>query len=60
MKESLQVTSQTHTLTTHHATETQGHIAINETLHIEDPHHTEVFPEISVDPDHVYHTKTTV
>ena len=27
----------------HPATETQAHIAINETLHIEDPHHTEIF-----------------
>ena len=41
----------------HHTTETQVHITIDETLHIEDPHHTEVFPEIAVDPDHVHHTK---
>ena len=41
----------------HHTTETQMHIAINKTLHIEDPHDTEVFPEIAVDPDHVHHTK---
>ena len=46
-------------ITAHHATETQAHITINETLHIEDPHHTEVFPEIMVDPDHAHHTKTT-
>ena len=43
----------------HHTTETQAHIIIDETLHIEDPHHTEVFPEIAVDPDHVHCTKTT-
>ena len=43
----------------HHSTETPVHITINKTLHIEDPHHTEVFPEIAVDPDHVHHTKTT-
>ena len=39
--------------TAHHATETGVHITIDKTLHIEDPHHTEVFPEITVD------TKTT-
>ena len=27
----------------HHATDIQVHIAIDKTLHIEDPHHTEVF-----------------
>ena len=43
----------------HHATETQVHTTTNETLHIEDPHHTEVFPRIAVDPDHVHHTNTT-
>ena len=43
----------------HHATETQAHIATSETLHIEGPHHTEVFPEIAVDPGHVHHTKNT-
>ena len=45
----------------HHATETQVHITNNETLHIEDPHHTEVIqhiPEIIVNLDHVPHTKT--
>ena len=30
----------------HHATDTQVHTAINETLHIEDLHHTEVFLHI--------------
>ena len=45
--------------TAHHATETQAHTATDETLHTEDPHHTEVFPGIAVDPDHVYHTNTT-
>ena len=46
----------------HHATDTQAHITINETLHIEDLHHTEVFPpiqEIAVDLDHIHCTKTT-
>ena len=43
--------------TAHLTIETQVHIAIKETLHIEDPHHTEVFPEIAVDPDHIHHTK---
>ena len=44
---------------THHATETQAHTTTSETLHTEDPHHTEVFPGITVDPDHVHHTNTT-
>ena len=44
--------------TAHHATETQADTATNKTPHIEDPHHTEVSPEIAVDPDHVHHTKT--
>ena len=46
----------------HCTTETQVHIKIDETLHIEDPHHTEVFPpilEIAVDPDHIHCTKRT-
>ena len=41
----------------HHATETQVHITINETLRIEGPHHTKVFPEIAVDPDCILHPK---
>ena len=43
----------------HHTTETQVHIAMDETPHTEGPHHTEVFPGIAVDPDHVHHTNTT-
>ena len=46
----------------HHAADTQVHITINETLHIEDLHHTEVFPhipEIIVDLDHVPYTENT-
>ena len=46
----------------HCTIETQAHIAIDETPHIEDPHHTEVFPpipEIAVDPDPTHCTKTT-
>ena len=41
-------------------TDIQAHITITEILHIEDLHHTEVFwhiPEITVDLDHVPHTK---
>ena len=34
-------------------TEMQAHITTNETLHTEDPHNTEVFPGIAVDPDHI-------
>ena len=58
MKEPLQVRPQTYTFTAHHATETQVCITINETPHIEGPHLTEDFPEISVDPDHIHHTRT--
>ena len=50
-------TTDPHT-TPHPATETQADTAIDETPHTEDPHHTEVSPEIAVDPDHVHHTKT--
>ena len=42
-----------------HATETQVHIATDETTHTEDPHHTEVLPGIAVDPDHKHHTNKT-
>ena len=52
-------TTGTHT-GAHHTTETQVHIAIDETLHIEDPHHIEViqhFPVIIVNLDHIPHTK---
>ena len=42
----------------HHATETPAHIAIDKTPHIEDPHQTKVFPEITLDADHVHHIKT--
>ena len=43
----------------HHVTEAQAHTATDETPHTADPHHTEVFPETTVDPDHVHHTNTT-
>ena len=43
----------------HHATETQVHTTTDETLQTEDPLHTEVFPGIAVDPDHIHHTNTT-
>ena len=39
--------------------ETQVHIATDETPHTEDPHHTEVFPGIAVDPDLALHTNMT-
>ena len=45
----------------HCTTDTQADIAIKETLHIEDLHHTEVFlpiPEITVDLDHIHCTET--
>ena len=45
--------------TAHHTTEAQAHPATNRTLHTADPHHTEVFPDITVDPDHTHHTNTT-
>ena len=45
--------------TAHHATETQAHIATDKTSHTEDPHHTEVFPGIAVDPNHACHTNIT-
>ena len=46
---------------THCTTETQAHFTINETLHIEDPHHTEVIqhiPETVVNVGHIPCTKT--
>ena len=45
--------------TAYYATETQAHTATDKTLHTEDPHHTEVFPGIAVDPDHIHHTNIT-
>ena len=45
--------------TAHHATETQVHIATNETPHTEGPHHTEVFPGIAIGPDLIHHTNRT-
>ena len=45
--------------TAHHATEGQAHTATDETPHTADPHHADVFPGITVDPDHVHHTNTT-
>ena len=57
---SLQVISQMHT-EAYCTKETLAHITINETFHIEDPHHTEIIqhiPEIVVNLDHIPHTKT--
>ena len=45
--------------TAHHGTEIQVHLATDKTPHTEDPHHTEVFPGITVDPDLTHHTNTT-
>ena len=42
-----------------HAKETQAHITTDETPHTEEPHHTEVLPGITVDPDHICHTNKT-
>ena len=43
----------------HHATEAQAYTTTDKTTHTADPHHTEVFPGIAVDPDHVHYTNTT-
>ena len=43
----------------HHTTETQAHNTTNETLHKEDPHHTEVFSGITVYPNQVHYTNNT-
>ena len=43
----------------HHITEAQAHTTTNETPHTADTHYTEVFPGITVDPDHIHHTNTT-
>ena len=32
---------------------------LNETPHTADPHHAEVFPETTVDLEHIHHTNTT-
>ena len=36
----------------HHATEAQAHSATAKTHHTPDPHHTEISPEMTVDPEH--------
>ena len=43
--------------TVHHVTEAQAHTVTDETPHTADPHHAEVFPETTVDPD-MYITQT--
>ena len=45
--------------TVHHVTEAQAHTITDETPHTADPYHAEVFPETTVDPDHIHHTNTT-
>ena len=42
----------------HHATEVQAHTITNQTCHTADPHHAEVYPEITVDPGHVHPANT--
>ena len=42
----------------HHTTEAQAHTITNETLHIADPHHAGVSPEITADPGHTHPTNT--
>ena len=44
--------------TAHLIPEVQTHTTINETPHTADPHHTEVIPGITVDPDHIHDTNT--
>ena len=45
--------------TAHHVTEAPAHTTTDKTPHTADPHPTEVFPGIAVDPDHIHHTNTT-
>ena len=45
--------------TVHHITEIQAHTVTDKTPHTADPHHAEVLPETTVDPDHTHHTNTT-
>ena len=45
--------------TAHHITEAQAPTTTNETPHTADPHHAEVFPGFTVDPDYIHHTNTT-
>ena len=45
--------------TVHHVTGIQTHTVTDETTHTADPHHAEVFPETTVDLDHIHHTNTT-
>ena len=40
-------------------TEAQAHTATAVTLHITDPHHAEISPEMTVDPEHINPTGTT-
>ena len=45
--------------TAHHATEAQAHIVTDETPHTVDPHHAEVSPVTTVDPDCIHLTNIT-
>ena len=42
-----------------HATGAQAHTTTAMTHHIADPHHTEISPEMTVDPKHINPTSTT-
>ena len=42
-----------------HATGAPAHTATAETHHIADPHHVDISPEMTVDPEHINPTGTT-
>ena len=42
-----------------HATGAQAHTTTAMTHHIADPHHAEISPEMTVDPEHINPTSTT-
>ena len=42
-----------------HITGAPAHTTIAKTHHIADPHHAEIFPKMSVDPEHINPTNTT-
>ena len=42
-----------------HATGAQAHITTTATHHIADPHHAEISPEMTVDPEHINPASTT-
>ena len=46
--------------TAHHIREIPAHTTTDKIPHTADLCHTEVFPEITVHPDHTHHTNTTI